>query len=116
VHELGLAENIIRIAVDQIERHGARRATAIKLRVGDAVAVDPEALSFGFEVMTETVPELRHARLEFERVPHRGRCRDCSAEFEIVEFAAWCPACGGMAVDVISGNEFEVLEMDIEQD
>lgn len=116
MHELGLAEGIIRIAQEQAEVHGARHVNTIKILIGDAVAVDPGSLRFGFEVLTESIPELKHTVLEIEGVRHRGRCRDCAAEFEIVDFSAWCPACGSPSMDVISGNEFQVLEMDIDQD
>ena len=54
--------------------------------------------------------------LEIENVPHRGRCQVCAAEFAIVDFSAWCPSCGTFAVDILSGNEFQVHEMDIDQD
>ena len=116
MHELGLAEGIVQIARQQIELHGARRVNAIKLLIGDAVAVDPEALRFGFEVVAESIPELRGAVLEIETAPYRARCRSCSSQFDVVDFSAWCPVCGAASVDIISGNEFHVLEMDVDQD
>lgn len=116
MHELGLAEGIVQIARQQIEVHGASHVNAIKLLIGDAVAVDPEALRFGFEVVVETIPELRGAVLEIETAPYRGQCRSCSARFDIVDFSAWCPVCGAPSVDIISGNEFHVLDMDIDLD
>jgi hydrogenase nickel incorporation protein HypA/HybF len=116
VHELGLAENIAQIARRQLELHGARRVNVIRILIGDAVAVDPAALQFGFEITVESDPELEHAVLEIEHVPHRARCRACTSEYTIVDFDASCPQCGTYSVDVISGNEFQVLEMDIDQD
>ncbi len=116
MHELGLAESIVQIARKQVELYSARRVNSITLLIGDAVAVEPDSLRFGFEVIAQSVPELLQAALVIRGAPHRGRCRTCSTEFEIVDYSAWCPACGAVSVDVISGNEFQVLEMDIEQD
>ena len=38
----------------------------------------------------------------------------CGDEFAVVDYIASCPACGSSSVDIISGTEFQVLEMDID--
>ena len=114
MHELALAEGIVGIAQRQIEIYSAWRVNSIKVLIGDAVAVDPGSLRFGFEVMAKSIPELEGAVLEIQNAPHRGRCRVCGDEFAIVDYIASCPACGSSSVDIISGTEFQVLEMDID--
>jgi hydrogenase nickel incorporation protein HypA/HybF len=116
VQELALAEGIVDIAQRQIVIHRARRVNSIKVLIGDAVAVEPSSLRFGFEVMAASIPQLKSAVLEIQSVPHCGKCRECEAEFAILDYDARCPTCGAIAVDVISGTEFQVLEMDIDDE
>ncbi len=116
VHELALAEGIVDIAQKQIEIYGARRVNSIKVLIGEAVAVDPSSLRFGFEVMVESIPKLRDAVLDIEIVPHRGRCKLCQSDFVIHDFDANCPNCGTLAVDIVSGTEFQVQEMEIDDE
>ena len=55
------------------------------------------------------------AELEMEIVPARLRCRSCGREWE-PEFADFrCAGCAAPEVEVLSGTEFEVESIDVEQ-
>jgi hydrogenase nickel incorporation protein HypA/HybF len=106
VHELSLASAI----VDTVERHAdGRRVSVVVLRVGALRQVVPESLEFYVEIVgRDTVCE--GARLEFEVVPARLAC--CGGEWEPPSFR--CSSCGSGGV-VISGNEFTVESIEIEE-
>ena len=110
MHELSLASAVIAT----VERHAAgRRVTAVYLKVGYLRQVVPASLQFYFEhVARGTVVE--GARLEQEAVPARLRCA-CGHEWELDGIDFRCSACGAADAVVVSGEEFLVESIDVEQ-
>ena len=74
----------------------------------------PASLAFYFELVARgTVCE--GARLEQELVPARLRCR-CGHEWELDGIDFRCAACGAADVTVVSGEEFLVESIDVEEE
>jgi hydrogenase nickel incorporation protein HypA/HybF len=113
MHELSLSSAI----VNTVTKHAAgRRVTLVSLRVGRLRQVVLPTLEFYFEITgRDTVCE--GATLEIEDVPARLRCGACEQSWEIEMPAFICPRCGPGAVEVLSGEEFEVesIEVDTEE-
>ena len=110
MHELSLASAVI----DTVERHAAgRRVTAVHLRVGHLRQVVPSALELAFELVAQGTPA-EGAEVELVLVPAAVRCRGCGAESEQDAFPLRCAACGGLAVDVVRGEELLVDSLDVE--
>jgi hydrogenase nickel incorporation protein HypA/HybF len=111
VHELSLAGAVI----DTAERHaGGRRVVLIQLRLGELRQVVPESLAFYFEhVARGTLCE--GAKLEYEIVPGRLACAECSAGWALDDAGFRCPHCGAANAAVESGNEFEVESIEVEE-
>lgn len=116
MHELGLAQGIVEVVAARAARCHAVRVNGVRLRIGEAAGVVPDSLTFCFELLAREDPILAGAQLSIERVPHRGRCRPCGAEFDIVNFIMRCPSCGQWDADVLSGTELEVREMEYDAD
>ena len=101
--------------VDTVERHAAgRRVTAVYLQVGHLRQVVPASLEFYFELVArDTVCE--GARLEQELIAARLRC-GCGHEWELDGLDFRCAACGAAGAKVVSGEEFQVESIDVEQE
>jgi hydrogenase nickel incorporation protein HypA/HybF len=111
VHELSLSSAIVNTVVKHAE---GRRVTVVELRVGTLRQVIPDTLEFYFEFVARgTVCE--GARLDQELIPARLQCNGCGREWEIEIPAFRCPQCGGSDVAIVSGNEFEVEAIDVEE-
>ncbi|MGH3105689.1 MAG: hydrogenase maturation nickel metallochaperone HypA [Rubrobacteraceae bacterium] len=110
MHELAIAESVVRIA----ERHAdGRRVTQVYLKVGHLRQVVPSALAFGFELVAqETLVE--GAELVLEEVPATGKCRACGSESRLEGFPLQCKACGGFDLEIIAGEELYVESLEIE--
>jgi Zn finger protein HypA/HybF involved in hydrogenase expression len=52
MHEIGLMQEALDIALQHAARQGARRIDHLTMRVGDASGVDAESVSLAFEVTT----------------------------------------------------------------
>ena len=114
MHELAIAQAIAEGVAARAIACGATRVTSVRVRIGAAAGIMPEALSGCFEMVAQEEPPLCGARLLIDVVPHRARCRSCQdVAFPVVDFVAQCPACQGWNTDVVSGTELEVREMEI---
>jgi hydrogenase nickel incorporation protein HypA/HybF len=111
VHELAIAESVVRIACAHAD---GRRVTRVDLKVGHLRQVVPSALEFGFGLVA-TGTEVEGAELAMEVVPAAGRCRGCGADTPLPEFPFTCACCGGFDVEVLQGEELLVDSLEIEE-
>ena len=111
MHELSLAESIVRIAT----AHAAGRPVAkVELKVGHLRQVVPSALAFAFELVAQGTP-LEGAELAMEEAPAAGRCRRCGTESELPGFPLRCGACGCLDLELLRGEELRVDALELEE-
>ena len=111
MHELSLSGAI----VNTVEKHAAGRpVSVVSMRIGALRQVVPDTLDFYFGIVArDTVCE--GAELEQELIPARLRCGECEREWEIDFPMFRCESCGAADVSVVSGDEFEVESIDVEE-
>ena len=110
MHELAIAESVVRIASTHA---GERRVTKVYLKVGHLRQVVPSALAFSFELVAQgTLVE--DAELEIEEIPATGKCRACGAESRLESFPLQCGDCGGFDLELIAGEELYVESLEME--
>jgi hydrogenase nickel incorporation protein HypA/HybF len=112
MHELALADSIVRIA---LAHAGGRRIARVEVRVGHLRQVVPSALDFAFGLVAEGTAA-DGAELVLEEVPAAGRCRACGEESELPEFPLRCAACGGLDLEILRGEELHVDALELEDD
>jgi hydrogenase nickel incorporation protein HypA/HybF len=111
VHELSLSSAIVNTVVKHAR---GRRVTVVELRVGKLRQVIPDTLEFYFEFVARgTVCE--GARLEQEVIEAGLSCNACGHEWDIEIPAFRCPECGESDVEIVTGNEFEVEAIEVEE-
>lgn len=111
VHEVSLAERMLRIALEVAEQHGGPRITGARLLLGALGCAEPETLRFAFEIAARgTLAE--GCALEIVRVPARLRCRACGGEHE-GELLEPCPVCQGVGFEVLQGRELRLESVDL---
>jgi hydrogenase nickel incorporation protein HypA/HybF len=86
----------------------------VRLRIGKAAGVLPDALSFAFDAAKATTVA-EHAELVIEPVPVGGVCNDCKKEFFVdnVQYVFSCPLCGSKSFEMKTGREMEIVDMEI---
>ncbi len=110
MHELSIAQGVVEIC----EQHAAgRRVLAVTLAIGALSGVVPEALEFCFEAVTKGTL-LENARMEIERVAATGFCGVCQEVFVVQGFIDPCPRCGGFPLEMRSGEEMRVKDLEVE--
>jgi hydrogenase nickel incorporation protein HypA/HybF len=114
MHELAVTQSILNIALRHAGQAGAQRILAINLVIGDLTGFVDDSIQFYFDFLSEDTLA-QDARLNFERVPPRARCRECGAEYTPPNSRIWtCPECGALGGDVVAGSEFSVTSIEVE--
>ncbi len=112
MHEVGLMQDTLIIALRHATQEGARRVHRLTMRVGPLSGAVPEALEFAFDVLARgTMAE--GARLEIERVPIVCYCPSCAQEFTADDFLCECPHCHAPSVEVRHGRELELASLEV---
>jgi hydrogenase nickel incorporation protein HypA/HybF len=112
MHEVGLMQDALDLAVDEARRRGASRIHRLTLRVGRLAGVEPEALAFAFDVVASGTPAAG-AEFTIEQVPVTCFCTVCRREFEPDDFVFRCPVCGGLSREVRRGRELELASLEV---
>lgn len=109
MHELQIAQNIVKITEDEVRKSGLTRSiSAINLKIGKMHAVIHESLRFSFDVLKRDRIQLEQAKLVISEMPVKIRCRSCHKTQLITEPIFICPHCSSADIEIISGNELYV--------
>jgi len=112
MHELGIAENILDIVRRSIPGERVSAVKSIKLRVGPFAGVVTDSLKFCFDAISDD-SGMANAILQIEQTPLTASCRDCGGKSGCENLVFICPACGGGNLEIVSGKELEVVEIEI---
>ena len=116
MHELGLAEEIIRVADREAERAGASRVLLVDITVGQLMQVEVDSLLFLLDIVRESSPYTVGTTFEAITEPARLHCRSCGETWNMGGWVFLCDSCGSADVQTLSGGRLEVTDMEVEID
>ncbi|HVW34570.1 MAG TPA: hydrogenase maturation nickel metallochaperone HypA [Acidimicrobiia bacterium] len=109
MHELSLCEAI----AGAVNRHaGGQPVTRVLVRIGHLRQVVPDALTFSWQMLC-TGTDLEGSVLEVESVPATVACRACGAETTLDMPIVACGQCFSRDVELLSGEEFAVVSLEL---
>jgi hydrogenase nickel incorporation protein HypA/HybF len=115
MHELPVTQNLLDLALEHAQRAGGGRITALDLVIGDLSGIVDDSVRFYWEFIAADTPAAG-SELRFRRVALELHCRSCARAFTPEGEDYRCPGCGGGDVTVISGREFYLESIDLQQD
>lgn len=114
MHEASIAANLIEIVIDTAGKNGADKVTKVFVKIGRLAAVENEALLFAYDAIKEDFPVIVSSELLIEDVPITGRCNACGKEDTYDEMFFACSACGGFDVELLTGEELSITEIEVD--
>jgi hydrogenase nickel incorporation protein HypA/HybF len=111
MHEIGLMQEALNVALKQAKQVGATRVERVTLRVGEASGADYDVLRMSFAVATQgTIAE--GATLDIEPTPIVCQCSSCGHEFtpqQANDMGYYeCPQCHRFTTQIKQGRDIEV--------
>ena len=114
MHELSIAQNIVEMIQRHIPQDEWNQVVAVKVRIGAVAGIVPDSLKFSFQAITAE-SALCNARLITEHIPFRVHCRTCNSTTENEDGFAMCGDCESTDIQVLSGTELHVVEIELEE-
>lgn len=113
MHELSVTESILEISLRHAREAKAKRITNLYLVIGQLASIVDDSVQFYWDIISaETIAA--GAVLHFRRLPAVLTCLECSAQFSPGDRSFSCPDCNSERVKVVSGDEFYMEAIDIE--
>ena len=114
MHELPVTQRLLELAVKHAEAAGAARVADIHLEIGQLSSYVDESIQFYWDLIAKgTLAE--GAKLHFHRVPMELECEDCHTGFQPNGACFECPKCKSDRVQVVSGDVFQLVGLDVER-
>ncbi|SKA68125.1 hydrogenase maturation nickel metallochaperone HypA [Desulfobaculum bizertense] len=112
MHELAIVTSLLGIVKDEAKRHGARRISCVRLKIGAMSCLESRTLRSCFEICAEGTPA-EGAELDITVVPVRYECSECHTLFEEPENYS-CPHCGSERFSMKNGRELLIESLEAE--
>jgi hydrogenase nickel incorporation protein HypA/HybF len=113
MHEMSIVQGLIAIVKEEMDKSGAARLRSVRVKIGEMSGILPDALKNCFEIITAG-NEMNEALLNIDISPLTGYCRRCEMEFKITDYRFTCPECGKADIEVVSGREMTIVEIEVE--
>ena len=113
MHEASIALSVLNTVTEECRQRGFTAIESVRLRIGKASGVLPEALTFAFDI-AKADSVAQDARLEIDLIPLGGQCHDCGSTFTTEErFLLDCPQCHGNDFTINQGYEMNIVDMEV---
>jgi hydrogenase nickel incorporation protein HypA/HybF len=110
MHELSLADGILRLIEQARLRDPFERVTLLKLEAGALSGAEISSLRFALEAVAAGTC-LAQARIEIDEPAAAAWCMACSQSVTIRSRIDPCPKCGGFQLQPTGGTELRVVEL-----
>jgi len=80
MHEMSIAQNIIDIAANEVEKAGVRNVLELELEIGKLAGVEYESLEFALKILAPG-SVLDGCRLVIHKPDGEAVCNDCESRF-----------------------------------
>jgi hydrogenase nickel incorporation protein HypA/HybF len=113
MHELSITQSVLDLSVSKAREANAAAVKQINLVIGDMSSVLDDCVQFYFDFLSKgTIAE--GAKLSFQRVPIKARCRKCGWEFNPSGENWKCPQCQDPGIEIVAGSEFYLDSIEVE--
>jgi hydrogenase nickel incorporation protein HypA/HybF len=112
MHEMSLCEGVMQVIEDNAKTQNFASVKAVWLEIGALSGVEVSALSFCFDVVCKG--SIAHnATLHIIELPAQAWCMQCAQIITIKQRYDACPHCNGHQLQVTSGDEMRIKEMEV---
>ncbi len=113
MHEMSIVQSLLSIVEEEMVKNNATTLKSVRVKIGKMSGIVPEALSTCFDILISKT-DMRGTVLKMDIAPLIGYCRKCKEDFEVIEYNFSCPECNSTDIDIISGREMNIVEIEVD--
>ncbi len=113
MHEMSLCENVLQILEEEADKQGFPRVKQVWLEIGALSHVQPDAMRFSFDAVKQNTLAAE-AKLTIIDIPGTAWCMNCAKKVQVEHRYDPCPECGGVQLQVTTGDEMRIKELEVE--
>lgn len=114
MHELGLVMKVIDEAEQVARANDVKRVLKLTLEVGEVSSVVPSYFTDCFEWAKRKTEFLKDAELNMIILKGISYCNACKQTYPTVDYAKKCPHCGSDDTYLVTGNELNIKDLEVE--
>lgn len=116
MHELEIAQSLLRTVSDWRDQNGSPKVIAVRIELGLLSGVDPDAMRYAWEAACEFAcgGQIKDCKLVIDLLPMKYKCPGCNREFESEKLISACPDCGREYPCRIGGRELNLKSLEVE--
>ena len=111
MHEYSVTKSLVDLCNREADKNNIKIIAKINLKVGKFTGFSPDSIEFYFQHLKANT-KCSNAKIEFEEIPIKIKCRNCGRQQVIDEPILLCPKCGSEEIDLLSGREFLVTSIE----
>lgn len=112
MHELGTVIYVIETVEKLAEENALTKVGSVTLEVGEVSGIIPDYLADFWLYARKSHPILTEAELKIETLPGVTFCQDCKETYSTVQFGKECPHCHSFNTFLVTGNEYNLKEIE----
>lgn len=113
MHELGVVFHVIKTVEEVARENDISEIKSVTLEIGEVSTVIEDYLRKCWKWSVEKKSELlKETELIVEKIEAITFCEDCEKIYGTVEFGKKCPYCGSVKTYLVTGNEFNIKEIE----
>ena len=113
MHELSVAESIVRITKEKISQYPDKIPVKLVLEIGLLSGIDFDALDFAMKSVVKNT-SIENCIIEIIRIEPLAKCSNCGHLFKAEDYIASCPECGSIDIEFLKGRELLIRSIELE--
>jgi hydrogenase nickel incorporation protein HypA/HybF len=112
MHELGTVLYVIEQVEKVVEENNLSEVGSVTVQIGEVSGIIPEYITDAWNWAVKESKYLKKAELKVEKLEAVTFCEDCQKTYPTVKYAKICPYCGSEHTYLVTGNEYNIKEIE----
>ena len=112
MHELGTVFYVIKQVEQLCVENNLSTVGSVTLEIGEVSGIIPKYVRDCWDWAIKDTTYLKNAELKIETLDAVTYCEDCGKTYPTVKYAKICPYCGSEHTYLLTGNEYNIKEIE----
>lgn len=117
MHELAVTQSLINSVLEECKKNNITHVKKIVVDLGNFTSYVKDLVLFYFDLLKKDFDVLSKTELDINEIKGKIRCKECNKETMIEDpYLIFCKHCSSGDVEIITGKEFIIKELLMEDD